>query len=66
MRAAFHGHNIFALGNGIARLQTARFVLDEPLQSSETALGRDQTSHDTNSAVCESVPLLDLIKVLKQ
>lgn len=66
MRATFHGQNIFALGNGIARLQTARFVLDESLQSSEIAFAQDQTSHDTNSAVCESVPLLDLVKVLKQ
>lgn len=30
MRASFHGSNIFALGNGIARLQTKPLKIDPP------------------------------------
>ena len=30
MRAKFHGQNIFALGNGFAKLQTPPLVIDTP------------------------------------
>ena len=38
MRASFHGQNIFALGNGFARLQTPPLLMDEPdtTQDSQT------------------------------
>ncbi len=32
MRASFHGSNIFALGNGIAKMQTQPLTIDPPKQ----------------------------------